>query len=80
MRIPAYHTRTSYFPSGRPDSSARPPAVRAKYGVSTTTMYALIWSWMLHPTVTTPGLSKTTGAAGVPAYSGSWNLLAGEKE
>ena len=30
VRIPAYQTRTSYFPSGRPGSSARPLVVRAK--------------------------------------------------
>jgi hypothetical protein len=29
-------------------------------------MYASIQSWMLQPSAMTPGLSKTTGAAGVP--------------
>jgi hypothetical protein len=44
------------------------------------TMNALIWSWMLQPSVTTPARSKSSGVAGVPSYSGSWNGLAGEKE
>ena len=35
---------------------------------------------MLQPSVTTPGLSNSTGGARLPEYSGSSNVLAGENE
>ena len=67
-------------PGGMPASCAGPAAVRAKCGVSTTTIHAAIWSWMLQPSTATPGLSNTTGVAGTPAYSLSSKVLAGENE
>src|SRR3990172_6298798 len=35
---------------------------------------------MLHPSTTTPGVSNTRGAAGVPLYSGSSNFFGDENE
>src|SRR6185503_14977123 len=43
-------------------------------------MYPIIQSWILQPSTTTPGLSKSTGAADSPAYSGSSKRFAGENE
>ena len=54
--------------------------VRAVQALSVTTMKALIWSWMLQPSATTPGLSKWTVRDWSLANSFSSNRLAGEKE
>jgi len=35
---------------------------------------------MLQPSSTTPAVANTTGAAGLPAYSGNSKRLAGENE
>ena len=49
-------------------------------GVSLTTIQASIASWMLQPSTTMPGLSKTSGFSGTPAYSFSSNTLGRERE
>ena len=76
LRIPAYHTRTSYFPSGRPGQlrasvrgqgevrACRPPRCTRSSGRG-----------CCSPRVTTPGLSKTTGAAGRARVEGELESL-----
>ena len=54
--------------------------VRAVHALSVTTMKALIWSWMLQPSATTPGVSKWTVRDWSFANSFSSKRLAGEKE
>jgi hypothetical protein len=54
--------------------------VRAVQPVSVTKMNALIWSWMLQPSATTPGLSKWTVRDWSLAKSFSSNFFAAENE
>ena len=54
--------------------------VFAAHALSETTMKAVMASWMLQPTATTPGLSKWTERDWFLANSFSSNRLAAEKE